>query len=218
MFMFPKGSAYKVYIYIYGNWHNSLIGILTLTVPYPVIYAIGALIGSICFTSCGAGEFQRAIVEASCNWAVVIWEYLMIIIKFGSSVSDFQLKFWATIMNDQISVTSEAPFELPLPKDPVSEIPSEVLKRCFGKQKPSNPHKQRLLVAAAKEAKLDGKSAGKGSGKGKGKGKGKKVPPKKVKVKAKAEPKQITDYSASKAKYIEEFLVSKICKRNWFHI
>ena len=118
--------------------------------------------------------------------------------------------------------SSKASYELPLPAKPVSTIPADVLKRCFGKQKPSNPHSQRLLVASAKEAKLDGKSGkGKGSGKGtrKGKGstKGKKVQPKKVKAKAKAEPKNTTTYSASKAKYIEEFLVSNICKQNWFN-
>ena len=77
-------------------------------------------------------------------------------------------------------------------------------------------------MAAAKEAKLDGKSA-KGSGKGNGKAnnsKGKKTQPKKVKAKAKAEPKdkETTNYSASKAKYIEEFLVSNICKQNWCHV
>lgn len=59
-------------------------------------------------------------------------------------------------------------------------VPSEVLKRCYGKQAPITPHSQRLLVAATKEAKAEAKGHGKGNGKGKGKGKGSKpkIPPK----------------------------------------
>lgn len=32
-------------------------------------------------------------------------------------------------------------------------IPSDIVKRCHGKQTPVNPHAQRLLVAATKDAK-----------------------------------------------------------------
>ena len=99
----------------------------------------------------------------------------------------------------------KAPFEVVPPKDPVSGISGLVLKRCLGKQTPSNPHGQRLLVAAAKDA-----GKGKAKGGGKGSGKGKKKTDKKGSVKrdkAEVAPKKVTDYSAAKTKFIEEFLV-----------
>ena len=42
------------------------------------------------------------------------------------------------------------------PKEPVSEIPPAILKRCFGKQAPVVPHSHRLLTAATREAKAEG--------------------------------------------------------------
>ena len=66
----------------------------------------------------------------------------------------------------------EAEFTLEVAK-PVSTIPVQVLKRCFGKQKPVVPHCQRLLVAARKEVrapKAKAKASAKGRGRGKGKG------------------------------------------------
>ena len=70
----------------------------------------------------------------------------------------------------------KAPFEI-APREPVSGIPGEVLKRCFGKQAPCTPRAQRLLVAATKEAKVEQKqNKGKGKGKGKGGGDSKKQP------------------------------------------
>ena len=73
-----------------------------------------------------------------------------------------------------MSPSIKDPFHI-APKEPISGIPGEVLKRCFGKQTPCTPHAQRLLVAATKEAKAEKKGQGKGkSGKGKpGKGKDK---------------------------------------------
>lgn len=100
-------------------------------------------------------------------------------------------------------------------------VPSEVLKRCYGKQAPITPHSQRLLVAATKEAKAEAKGHGKGNGKGKGKGKGSKpkIPPKRSLKEKKAanpkkksqkpvgEPKPKTPYAEAKAKFFETFRV-----------
>lgn len=113
---------------------------------------------------------------------------------------------------------SKDAFEVTPPNHPVSGINGDVMKRCWGKQTPSNPHGQRLLVASAKEAEK-----GKAKGGGKGKGKGCKGPQKKTdktgpakKVKADAAPKKPTEYSAAKAKFIEEFLVWIISFSNMF--
>ena len=130
---------------------------------------------------------------------------------------DFDISYfysWHRIFTLVVDI-AKAPFDIPV-KEPVTEIPPEVLKRCYGKQNAITPHCQRLIVAAAKEAKVE-----KGSkGKGKGKPKTEKGPPKaKAKAKAKgkpkeadpavsSDPKQKSVYAQEKAKYVEELLVS----------
>ena len=68
--------------------------------------------------------------------------------------NSFAIKCWLS----KLAPLSEAPFELDLTSTPIeSSIPVDVLRRCSGKQAPPAPHKQRLLVAAAKEAKAEAK-------------------------------------------------------------
>ena len=101
----------------------------------------------------------------------------------------------------------------------MTEIPVEVAKRCYGKQTPITPHSQRLLVAAAKEAKVE-----KGS---KGAGKGKPKAGTKPKAKPKSKPqerdtgsdgKKKSAYAQEKDKYIGEFLGTKICTATFSQI
>eukprot|EP00435_Cladocopium_sp_Y103_P074150 s436_g47.t1 len=106
----------------------------------------------------------------------------------------------------------KAPFNLE-EREPVSDVPSQILKRCFGKQTPVVPHSQRLLTAAAKDAKAEGK--GKGTGKGKSdKPKAKKpskpkskTSKKKTEKKTPAEPKKKTPYAEAKDAFIDKFRV-----------
>ena len=76
-------------------------------------------------------------------------------------ISCWQLiHYWVFAFKVNFSRTpiSKAPFELDLTSTPVeSSIPEAVLHRVSGKQAPPAPHKQRLLVAAAKEAKAEAK-------------------------------------------------------------
>ena len=103
----------------------------------------------------------------------------------------------------------EAEFTLEVAK-PVSTIPVQVLKRCFGKQKPVVPHCQRLLVAARKEvrapkAKAKAKASAKGRGRGKGKG-GKASGRGKGKPKPEVE-KEKSAYAVAKAEFMRKLLL-----------
>ena len=109
-------------------------------------------------------------------------------------ISCWQLiHYWVFAFKVNFSRTpiSKAPFELDLTSTPVeSSIPEAVLHRVSGKQAPPAPHKQRLLVAAAKEAKAEakGKADPKEAKKPKAKAKGKA----KCKAKSKKEAKPET--------------------------
>ena len=94
----------------------------------------------------------------------------------------------------QTIFVSKAPFDLK-PKEPVSEIPPAILKRCFGKQAPVVPHCQRLLAAATKEAK-----AGSGKAEGGDKGTANKSKTKQKKPKDKKTKKAKTEKKAGEPK------------------
>jgi cell pole-organizing protein PopZ len=129
-------------------------------------------------------------------------------------------------VNFSRSPISKAPFELDLTSTPVeSSIPEAVLHRVSGKQAPPAPHKQRLLVAAAKEAKAEakGKADPKEAKKPKAKAKGKAKCKAKSTNEAKPEtspdtpgstdavaeppqPKEKTSYMLAKEKFVDKFL------------
>ena len=102
-------------------------------------------------------------------------------------------------------------------KGEVSGIPAEVLTRCYGKQAPVTPHRQRLLVASTKEAKAEGNKGngkGKGNRKGKGKAKGNGKPKSKAKAKVAkksgkevTKPKSKTPYAEAKESFLRKFRV-----------
>lgn len=101
----------------------------------------------------------------------------------------------------------------------MSEIPVEVAKRCFGKQTPITPHSQRLLVASAKEAKVE--KGSKGAGKGKPKATAKPKAKQKSKQQEKdtgSDEKKKSAYAQEKEKYIGEFLGTKICTATFSRI
>lgn len=106
-----------------------------------------------------------------------------------------------------VSHWCQEPFDLDV-KGAVSGIPAQVLTRCYGKQAPVTPHRQRLLVASAKEAKAEGN---KGNGKGKGKPKGSGKPKSKAKAKAAkksgkevTKPKSKTPYAEAKESFLHK--------------
>ena len=100
-----------------------------------------------------------------------------------------------------------------------SSIPPEVLHRVVGKQTPVAPHAQRLLVAALKEAKINGTGGDGGNklakadkGKPKAKAKAKTTSKKTIPVpKAAAEkkpPREKTPYTLAKDAFMSKLLVS----------
>ena len=97
----------------------------------------------------------------------------------------------------KIHISNEAGFHIESPDPPSTGIPSAVLKRCFGKQRPIAPHCQRLLVAARKEIKAPApKAKAKAKAKAKGGGKGNGKDP--------------SACAAAKAQFMEESLVANI--------
>ena len=104
-------------------------------------------------------------------------------------------------------VESEAPFNLDM-QAPLSRVPADVLKRCCGKQAPIAPHRQRLLIAASKEATLeDTKKNGKGNNqKPKAAPKPKKVKQDPPKASGEAASKNKTPYTEAKTIFINKFL------------
>ena len=99
-------------------------------------------------------------------------------------------------------------------------MPTDVIKRCYGKQTPIAPHKQRLLVASSKDATIEAtarnakdkpqkakKTTTKSKGKGKGDAKSKKVtPPKSAPPDGEVAPKSKTPYAEAKSVFINKFL------------
>ena len=110
---------------------------------------------------------------------------------------------------------SEAAFHLEV-KVPSTTVPTDVIKRCYGKQTPIAPHKQRLLVASSKDATIENakekpqkakKTTTKSKGKGKGDAKSKKVtPPKSAPPDGEVAPKSKTPYAEAKSVFINKFL------------
>lgn len=105
-------------------------------------------------------------------------------------------------------VESEAPFNLEV-KAPLSSVPEAVMKRCWGKQAPIAPHRQRLLIAGCKEATLEDAKKQEKPVKPKAPAKPKKVkqdkqvPPK---PSGEAASKNKTPYAEAKTIFINKFL------------
>lgn len=94
-------------------------------------------------------------------------------------------------------------------------MPPDVLRHCSGTQTPFAPHKQRLLVAATKAAKVPGKNKGKGKGEdpketkkddGKAKQKQKKAEEKKPPKKARKR-QEPTAYGKAKKEFMAKPLI-----------
>ncbi len=99
----------------------------------------------------------------------------------------------------------QAPFDLEIDEQLAGDIPSEVVRRCRGKQTPINPHAQRLLVAATKEAKTNAKCK-----KDKGETKETKETKREKKQKPSGEESKTsggkTPYAVAKDRFVAEFL------------
>lgn len=117
--------------------------------------------------------------------------------------------------SDRFQSVSKAAFQLHIPDDVGSSIPSDVIARCSGKQAPAAPHRQRLLVAAKKVPKADAEQVKPGTKKA---NKPKATKPKatgKAKAKAKSKKKSAskkagekTAYSIAKDAFMNKFLGS----------
>jgi len=144
--------------------------------------------------------------------------YHQIFRKFPSLKQSYgnRLEICTVVAFRQTIFVSKASFNLK-PREPVSEIPPAILKRCFGKQAPVVPHSQRLLAAATKEAKGPGNGKAEGTDKGKTakKAKTKQTKPREKKTskpktkteKKAAEPKRKTPYAEAKDLFINKFQV-----------
>ena len=153
----------------------------------------------------------------------------MVCLAVGNS---FAIKFVFMVDPSSIPI-SEAPFELDLTSTPVeSSIPAAVLTRVSGKQAPPAPHKQRLLVAAAKEAKAEAKGKAdpqevkkpKPKAKGKAKSKAKSTTEAKPEtspdtprstdaVAEPPQPREKTFYMLAKANFVDVFLGKYVCSK-----
>lgn len=110
------------------------------------------------------GRFQRTFSWWSCIKSAMGWRVKWLVNFFSphfkkkhEASSWFNLCFWwhpSTHYNMSYLVESEAPFNLEV-KAPLSSVPEAVMKRCWGKQAPIAPHRQRLLIAGCKEATLE---------------------------------------------------------------
>lgn len=116
--------------------------------------------------------------------------------------------------SDRFQSVSKAAFQLHIPDDVGSSIPSDVIARCSGKQAPAAPHRQRLLVAAKKVPKADAEKVNPGTTKttkptAKGKAKAKaKTKAKSKKKSASKKAGEKTAYSVAKDAFMKKFLGS----------